>query len=364
MDIGIIGLPRSGKTTIFNAVTAGTAAVAASAGFQTKPNIGVAKLPDRRLDLLEAMFKARRRVPAEFIYLDPPAAPEDQGLGISGERLNHLQGTDALLLVVRAFDDPSVPHVKEAVDPFRDAESMLFELTFVDLEILERRLARLETDLKGAKTSERDALRKNQALISRIQGALESGTAIRDQSFDRDEARHLEGYRFLTAKPFILVVNVGEDQVPEIPSLEARFSARWAGAQQRVAALCGQLEMELAQMAPNDELEFRQSMGLGESGMIRMVGLSQDVLDLTTFYTCDVKEVRAWTIAVGTTAAKAAGKIHSDFERGFIRAEVVAYDDLTRLGNMAAVRRHGLLRQEGKNYVVASGDVVNILFNV
>ena len=366
MEIGIVGLPRGGKTTVFNAVTRGEAQVGAYAGPQGKPNIGVAKVPDPRLDVLEGVFKPKRKVPAEVTYTDVPAAPEGLGTtrGISGEFLNHLQRTDSLLVVARAFEDPSVAAVGDTVDPFRDVGTMTHELAFADLEILERRLERIAEGFKGAKAPEREALNREQALLTRLKADLEEGTPIRDQSLDRDEARLLEGFQLLTAKPLIVVVNVGESQLPELTSLETRLSSDFAGPRVRATALCGKLEMELAQMEPAEEREFRRSMGLGESGLNRAIGLSHGVLDLITFYTGNSNEVRAWTVPRGSTAVKAAGRIHSDFERGFIRAEVIGFDDLARWGSIAEARKHGALRQEGKSYTVSDGDVINVLFNV
>jgi GTP-binding protein YchF len=365
MEIGIVGLPKSGKTTIFNAVTRGAAQVAAYGGLQTKPNIGVAKVPDSRLDVLEAMFKPRRKTYAEVTYFDIPAAPEGrQTRGISGEFLNQLQRADALLVVVRAFEDASVPHVNDSVNPIRDLEAMLYELAFADMEILERRMARLTDSFKGAKAPEREALNREKALLERLKAELESGVPLRSQKLSDDDARKLGGFRFLTAKPLIAVANVGEGQLAEASALEQRLAsaATWPGI--RAATLCGKLEMELAQMEPEEEQAFRQSLGVGESGLNRMIRLSYDVLDLITFFTVGDTEARAWPITRGTTALKAAGKIHSDLERGFIRAEVVAFDDLHRCGSMAEARRQGLLRQEGKTYVVKDGDVILILFNV
>ncbi len=366
MDIAIIGLPRSGKTTIFNAVTRGHAEVAAYGSPQGKPNIGVAKVQDARLDVLTGMYKPRKTVPAEVVYVDIPAAPEGLGKtrGISGEFLNHLQRADALLIVARAFDDPSVSHVSNSIDPLRDIETMLYELAFSDLEILERRIARIADGFKGARGTERDALTKEQSLIERLKARLEEGVPIREQPLTSDEERMLVGFRFLTAKPLIVVVNVGEDQIPDIPSFEKRLTDQVSAPRVRATALCGKLEMELAQMDEADETEFREYLGAGESGLNRMIRLSYDVLDLVTFLTVGEDEVRAWPIAKGTPAVKAAGKIHSDLERGFIRAEVVKYDDLVRCGSEAEAKRNGVLRQEGKTYVVNDGDVLHILFNV
>jgi len=365
VEFAIVGLPESGKTTIFNAVTGGTAQVG-TYGTQARPNIGVAKVPDPCLDVLTGIFGPKRTVPAEIAYVDVPAAGESRGSdqGIAGELLSHLQRADALLVVTRAFDNPSVPSVDDTVDPFRDLETTSLELTLADLAILGRRLARVAEGFKGAKAPERDALAREQELLSRIKVDLDEGVAVREQVFDRDENRLLAGFQLLTAKPLIAVANVGEDELDRMSSLEEQVSSRFGGPHMGALALCGSLEMELAEMDDADQTEFRESMGLAESGLDRMVRKSYEVMELITFYTGNANEVRAWPIPAGSTALEAAGKVHSDFVRGFIRAETIAFDDLAESGSFAEARKQGLLRQEGKSYVVNDHDVINILFNV
>ena len=366
MNIGIIGLPQSGRTTIFNAVTRGVVPVPGHAGSREKPNIGVAKVPDARLPLIADVFSPKRQVPAEVTYVDMPGPADGMGktLGVSGELLNQLQLADALLVVARAFEDPSVTHVEDSVDPLRDAETVLYELAFADLEILDKRLVRLAEGLKGAKPAERESLSGELGLMNSLKSDLEDGVAVRDKILNPDDARHLTSFQLLTAKPVIVVANVGESQLPDSAALEARLSSKLNGTKVRSSVLCGKLDMELAQMEPADADEFRASLELGESGLDAMIRMSHDVLGLITFFTGNANEVRAWTAAAGTSAAQAAGGIHSDFERGFIRAEVVTFDELMRCGSIAEARKRGVLRQEGRSYVVAEGDVVNILFNV
>ncbi len=366
MEIGIVGLPRSGKTTIFNAATRGRAAVAAFAGDHAKPNFGVAKVPDERLDRLVEMFKPKRTVPAEITYVDVPGAPEGFGKtrGISGRYLNNLQTVDALLIVARAFEDPSVTHVDDTVDLFRDVEAMLLELTISDLELLERRAERIADSFKGARAVERERLEKEQAIVTRLRAQLDAGVPIRDQTLADDEAQFLEGSQMLTAKPVIVVANVGEDQIEATDDIEKRLKEVAAGTAVETGVICGRLEMELGQMEPDDEKEFRDSLGAGESGLGRMVHLSYQAGTLITFFTTDVKEVRAWPAQRGATAARVAGKIHSDFEKGFVRAEVVGFDDFLDCGSIAEARRRGTLRHEGRDYVVQDGDLITILFNV
>ena len=365
MDIAIVGLPGSGKTTLFNATTRGSAEVAPYGG-PRKPNVGVAKVPDRRLDVLQGILGSRRVVPAEVTLHDLPASPDGTGRSqsISGEVLNSLQGADALLLVVRAFEDPSVPAAGDGVDPSRDLKAMLDELALADMEILERRQTRLAESAKGARAPEREAIAREAALMARLKDGLETGTPVRGQSLSGEGGRLLEGFGLLTAKPLMVVVNAGEDQRSEADSLVERVQPLPDGEGVRSLALCGKLEMELTQMAPEDEIEFRASMDAGPSGLDRLATLSWDVLDLVTFFTGNANEVRAWPVPVGTPAIKAAGKVHSDMERGFIRAEVVTFDDLERCGSLAEARRQGVLRQEGKGYLVNEGDVINILFSV
>ena len=363
MEIGIIGLPRSGKTTIFNAVSKGNATVA---GYSNKPNLGVAKVPDVRLDRLVVMFNPRRVVPAEVIYVDIPPPPDSNGRtrSISGEYMNALQGTDALLIVARAFEDPSVTHVDGTIDPLRDVDNLLLELTLSDIDVIDRRHARIDDNLKGAKVPERDLLTRERTLLARIKRQLEDGIALRDQDLTAEEARHVQGFQFLTGKPIIIAINVGENQLSETASLEGQLETAAFGSHSRTTVTCGQLEMELSQMDVEEEQEFRDSLVTGESGLDTMIRLSYDVIGQISFFTVGDDEVRAWEVRENTIAQKAAGKIHTDLERGFIRAEVVAYDDLIECGNLGEARKRGVLRQQGKEYIVKDGDIMDVLFNV
>ena len=366
MEIGIIGLTKSGKTAVFNALTRGEAETGAYSSGAVAPNIGVVKVPDHRLDKLTELLKPKRTVPAEVTYVDvaAPARGFGKGEGLSGQYLSYLSTVDALAHVVRTFEDARVPHVEGSIDPGRDISAMDLELAFSDLAILERRLQRLKEMLKGAKQQEREAISREEALLSRIKSALEDDIPIREQELSEQEAREIEDFQFLTAKPMLLLLNIGEDQIPEAESLEADMGASHGRPNCEVAVLCGQLEMELAQLSDAEAVEFRASMGLEESGLDRMIRLSYRLLGLISFFTTASDEVKAWTIRRNTTAQKAAGKVHSDMERGFIRAEVVAFDDLCEVGSLAEARKHGLLRLEGKNYIVQDGDVMTILFNV
>ncbi len=365
MDVAIVGLPRSGKSTVFNAVTRGIAQVAGYGG-HAEPNFGVAKVPDARLHTLESVYRPKRVVPSEVSYVDLPPPPVGFGKtrGISGEYLNQLQRADVLAIVARAFEDTSVLHVDDSIDAFRDAETMLLELSFADLEMIDRRLARLTEGLKGARQPERDAIFKEQQLLARVKERLEAGEAMRGASLNVDEQRYLSGFGLLSAKPVVLVINIGEEQLDEAVDIHSRAVEQFQAPMMEAAVLCGALEMDLAQMEPEEEAEMRDGLGLGESGLDRMIALSHKAADVVTFFTGNDNEVHAWTAPRGTEASAAAGRIHSDFERGFIRAEVIAASDLQQCGSVAAARRLGLLRQEGRTYEVQEGDVLNILFSV
>jgi hypothetical protein len=366
LEICIIGLPKSGKTTIFNALTKGKADTKTYATTAVTPNIGVSKVPEPRLQVLDRIFHPKKIMPAEVKYADIAGAAKGlgKGEGIGGQFLNYLSNADALLQVVRAFKDENVPHVDGGIDPKRDIATMDLELVFSDLTIIDRRLKRLEDSLKGAKPSERDLLLKEQALLQKIKSELEKDVPIWQQGLTADEIRSLANYQFLTAKPMLLVINIGENQLAQAPSLEAEIRSAYSHSQFEVVALCGKLEMELAQLIDNEAAEFRNALGLTEPAVDRIVRLSYQLLGLISFFTTVSEELKAWTITKGTAALKAAGKIHSDIEKGFIRAEVVGFNDLDRCGSLAEARKRGLLRLEGKNYIVQDGDIITFLFNI
>lgn len=365
MNISIIGLPRSGKTTIFNAATRGKASVSEFSA-KSKPNIGVAKVPDSRLNRLADIFNPKKITRSEVTYIDIPPTLEttNPNQGISGEYLAQLQKADVLIIVARAFENPSVPDNGDGIDPSRDTETVLFELTFVDLEILERRLMRIQENLKGSKSTDRDRLEREIELITVLRKNLENGNPIRSQPLTAEQEKLIEGFRFLTAKPVIIVENISENDLNNTKEFENNLSSHLREKQILITSLCGKLEMELAQMDPEDEKDFRTSLLAGESGLDRMIRLSYEALNQLTFFTCGPEEVRAWAVKKGVTAPQASGKIHTDMERGFIRAEVVAYDDIIRCKSMAEARNQGVLRQEGKSYVVQEADVMLILFNL
>ncbi len=362
MKVAIIGLPMSGKTTIFNALTKGKAQVALYSP-SLAPTVGVARVSDPRLVVLEGIFQPKKTVPTEVSYIDIAGPIKGFGKeGAGGELLNYLTSADALLQVVRTFEDDKVPHPEGSIEPKRDIASLDLELAVSDLTIMERRLEKLETSLKAARAAERESYLKEQLLLQKIKAELEKDVPIRLQGLTKGELKMLANYQFLTAKPMLAVVNIGEEQIPKASQLEAEVSSLYP--QFAVVALCGKLEMELVQLSDTEAREFREAMGLSKPALDRVIDLSYSLLALISFFTTVSSELKAWTIPEGTPAPKAAGKVHSDMERGFIRAEVISYKDLENCGNTAEARKRGLLRTEGKDYIVQDGDVVTFLFNV
>ncbi len=365
LNLGIIGLPKSGKTTLFNAITGSHAQTSAYASGD-EPNVAVVKVPDPRLDVLTQMFHPRKTTPADVKFTDVvgmSGKPDDKKEPISRQTLGFISTVDALVLVVRAFVNPSVPLPEgtEGVDPIRDVESVMLELTFSDLGIIERRLERLKAEIPKMKGLERETREREQEVLSRIQPALEEGTPIRALGLNEDEDKAIRNYGFLTAKPVLIVANLGEEALGSAANVEGKM-AQFRGESTDVIAIPAQLEMEMAQLSAEDTAEFRESMGLGLSRLEEVVSNSYSLLGLISFLTAGEDEVRAWTIRKGTDAQHAAGTIHSDLERGFIRAEVVQYDDLITAGSMVEAKKRGLLRSEGKTYTVKDGDIINVLF--
>lgn len=365
MQLGIIGLARSGKTTVFNAVTRGSAQVGAYSS-SNQPNVGVVNVPDERVDRLAEMYKPKKVTYATIQYVDFPAAGESfgKGEGPAGKFINDLARTDALIHVVRAFRDDSVPHPEGTVDPDRDIATMDLELSFADLAIIERRLQRIETELRSMKAGERDQLQRLKDLLLRLKAGLENEVPIREQELSAEDRRLLEGTQFLTAKPLLLIINIGEEDLPRRAVLEEEYRAKYRRPGRDVAVFCGKFEMDLNELSEEEAAEFRASAGVTESGMAGAIRMSYALLGLISFLTAGPDECRAWTVEAGATAPEAAGKIHSDLKRGFIRAEVIRFTDLIAAGSEAEARKRGLLRTEGKQYVVQDGDILNILFNV
>jgi GTP-binding protein YchF len=364
MDLGIVGLPLCGKTTVFNALTHGHAETGGyRAGVET--HIGVVKVPDERLTKLAAQFQSKKATPVELRYIDLPAmsASFDRG-GPSSQVLSALSASDGLLHVVRIFQRDEVPHPQGSIDPHRDVAAMDVELALADLAVVEKRLERLAPVVRASKPVEREAGEREMKLLRRVKGSLEEEKPLRSQTLTADEQKALRDYALLTLKPILLIVNVGEDDASKIPDIESEFAARYGAEGTRVVALCGQLEMELAELSDEEALEFRQDMGLTDSGVQRVLQRTFDLMGLITFYTVVGDECRAWTVPRGTPAQHAAGKIHSDMERGFIRAEAIGWVEILACGSLAEARKKGILRTEGKGYAVQDGDVLHILFSV
>jgi ribosome-binding ATPase len=365
VDIGIIGLSKSGKTTVFNGLTRGKAA---TGGYSPKAqaNIGMAGVPDERIHKMAEIFHPKKIVHAEVKYIDIGASVKEMAVdkGIGGQLLNQLSTVDVLMNVVRAFKDDSLPHPEGSLDVPRDIEAMNLELAFSDLAILEKRLDKMEGSMKAAKAAERIIYQKEQDLLAKIKAGLEKDIPIREMQLTAEELKSLSNYQFLTAKPLLTVVNISEDQLPQAKTIEEDLNKKYSKPKNRVIASCGKLEMELSQMGDEAMEEFRKEFGMEESGLNRAIKVSYELLDLISFLTVGEDECRAWPIKRGTEAVKAAGKIHTDIERGFIRAEVIHYTDLLKCGGYAEAKKQGLLRLEGKTYIVQDGDVINYLFNV
>jgi ribosome-binding ATPase len=361
----LIGFPSSGKTTLFQLMTSAREIAKASHG-KGETSIGISKVPDGRLDRLTAMYNPKKRVPATVEFTDLAAA------GAGGAKalvdVAPYKNADALVHVLRAFDDPAVPHPSGSIDPARDAQAMEDELILADLGVAERRLERLEKDLKKNRSAD---LEKERDVLVVCKGALEDGRPLRALDLKGEDLKRLRGFQFLSAKPLLIVINVDEAQLTKGggEGTEIHHAAAAAGltpflsrAATAAAAVCAKIELEIAQLDAADAQAFLADLGLSESGLDRVIRASYDLLGYISFFTVGEDECRAWSIPRNTPAQLAAGEIHSDIARGFIRAEVVTYDALIGRGSMAACREHGEVRLEGKEYVVQDGDIINFRF--
>jgi ribosome-binding ATPase len=366
IDIGIIGLPQSGKTTVFNAFTGGASDSPRRTSDAQAANIGIVKVPDSRLKILSDMFKPKKTVPIEIKFVDIGAGLKGgkETKGFSGELLTHLNNVETLVGVVRTFEDDRIPHPEGSVDVRRDIATLEMELAFSDLAIIERRLEKIEGSLKAAKAGERPAILKEQETMLKFKESLEQEKPLRDTETDAAEEKIFANFQFLSAKPLLIVLNIGEDQLGNAEATEKEYSKGSSLSKCRLAAICGKLEAELAAMTQEEAREFREDYGLKESGLERAIRLSYELSDMISFFTVGPDECRAWPIKRNTPAVKAAGKIHTDMEKGFIRAENISYEDLIASGSLAEGKKRGLLRLEGKDYIVKDGDILSILFNV
>jgi GTP-binding protein YchF len=365
LQAGIVGLPNVGKSTLFNALTAQEAALAANYPFATiEPNVGVVAVPDERLPILVKLVKAQKEVPATVEFLDIAGLVRgaSKGEGLGNQFLANIRETDAVVQVVRCFDDDNIIHVEGSVDPIRDIETIQIELALADLASVEKRKDRAQ---RAAKAGDKIA-KAEIGVLEKILPVLEEGKPVRSIQFSDDEAAVLKTFFLLTSKPTIYAANVDEDSLAN-PDENAHVQAvRNYAAEENseVVVICAKLEAELVELAPEERAEFLKDVGVESSGVDRLIKSAYKMLGLMSYLTAGEKEVRAWTIPNGTKAPQAASVIHSDIERGFIRAEIISYEDFVRLGSEKAAKEQGLARLEGKEYIMQEGDIVNFRFNV
>ncbi len=365
MKLGIVGLPNVGKSTLFNSLTKAGAESANYPFCTIDPNVGVVAVPDERLDVLAKMYDSAKIVPAyiEFVDIAGLVKGASKGEGLGNQFLANIREVDAIVHVVRCFEDTNIIHVDGSIDPLRDIETITLELIFSDLEIIDRRIAKTTKTARMDKTAAKEL-----ELLNKLKAILEDGKQAKTYSTDdEDELNWLKEYNLLTCKPVIFAANVTEDDLADDGATneyvkKVREYAKEDGSE--VFVICAQIEQEIAELDDDEKKMFLEDLGLKESGLDKLIAASYKLLGLISYLTAGPTETRAWTITKGTKAPQAAGKIHSDFERGFIRAEIVSYDNLVELGSYNAAKEKGLVRSEGKEYVVQDGDVVLFRFNV
>ena len=363
MKIGIVGLPNVGKSTMFNAITNAGAECANYPFCTIEPNVGVVPVPDERLDMLAKIYNTQKvnHAVIEFVDIAGLVKGASKGEGLGNKFLSHIREVDSIVEVVRCFEDPNIVHVDGSIDPIRDIDTINLELIFADLETVEKRIDRAKKMLKADKKYQAEV-----DVFKKIKSTLEAGNSARTIDFTEDEKEIIKDAFLLTMKPILYIANVSEQDITNIEQNQnVKKVEEYAKKENaKVIPLCVKIEEELSSLEPEEKKEMLDVLGLDESGLDKVIKASYDLLGLMSFLTAGEPEVRAWTIKKGTKAPEAAGKIHTDIQRGFIRAEIMSYDDLIKEGSQVAVKEKGLLRSEGKEYVMQDGDIVLFRFNV
>ncbi|MBQ3336348.1 MAG: redox-regulated ATPase YchF [Selenomonadaceae bacterium] len=362
LEVGIVGLPNVGKSTLFNAITKAGAEAANYPFCTIEPNVGVVAVPDARLEVLTKLYSSKKTTPASVRFVDIAGLVKgaSKGEGLGNKFLEHIRQVDAIAHVVRCFEDENITHVADTIDPLRDIDTIQTELCLADLDVVDKRLAKVAKLLKsGSKEAKLES-----EILERVKNFLDEAKPARGLNLTEDELAVIRDANLLTLKPTLYIANVAEDDLEEGNSYVEKVRALAAQEDAQVVVICAKVESEIAELDADEAQEFLADLGLESSGLDRLIHAAFDLLGLMTFLTAGPDECRAWTIKKGTPAVKAAGKIHSDIERGFIRAEIVNYDDLIALGSVTAARDKGLVRQEGKDYIMQDGDVTYFRFNV